>query len=154
MPIVAVQFELLDGVRDPRIDQVKAILREHNYTTNPAFMADAREPVPLVVIGSTRDEAVVGGLIGETRGRWARIHIMGVQPELRRSGVGRTLLRAAEAEARRRRCDRIYLETMSNQAPAFYEACGYAQRCALDDWDSHGHTKLVFTKQLVAESSA
>ena len=141
---------------DPRIAQIKTILREHNVAKNPVFMAEleASEPVPLIVIGSTRSGALAGGVIGETRGRWARIHIMGVQVELRRSGVGRTLLGAAEAEARRRGCERIFLETLSYQAPAFYEACRYAQRCALDDWDSHGHTKFVFTKELVAEPSS
>jgi GNAT superfamily N-acetyltransferase len=73
---------------------------------------------------------------------------MAVQRELRRSGTGRALLQAAEAEAKRRGCDRVFVETMSHQAPAFYARCGYTLRCTLDDWDSHGHAKHIYVREL------
>ena len=47
-----------------------------------------------------------------------------------------------------RGCDRVFLDTMDYQGPQFYEACGYARRCELQDWDSHGHSKFIYVKEL------
>ena len=148
--MTSIDIVLHADLKDARLDDVRAILRAHNLETNPVFMRQAQvsPPKPLVVIGSTPEGTVAGGLIGATRGRWFKLDIMGVRQELRRTGLGSRLLRAAETEAAARGCDRVYLETMEHQAPAFYAACGYEQRCKLDDWDSHGHAKHVFVKHL------
>ena len=37
---------------------------------------------------------------------------------------------------------------MSYQAPEFYERLGYHVVGRIPDWDSHGHDKLYFTKDL------
>jgi GNAT superfamily N-acetyltransferase len=150
--MASVDFVLHQDLGDARIDEVRAILRAHNVETNPAFMREleASPATPLVVLGLTLQGSVAGGLIGATRGRWLKIDIMGVRPELRREGVGSEMLQAAEVAAAARGCDRVYLETMEHQAPAFYAACGYERRCELDDWDSHGHAKHIYVKQLRA----
>lgn len=135
---------------DARMDEVRAILREHNREANPDFMRELETSpaVPLVVFGLTERGEVAGGLIGETRGRWFKVHIVAVRRDRRRGGVGSRILRAAESEAIARGRDRVFLETLVYQAPEFYEACGYARRCELADWDSHGHAKFIYVKEL------
>lgn len=145
-------FEIVvQGDKDaPRLDEVRALLRAHNLETNPAFMRayEKSGPAPLSIVCLAGDGSVAGGLLGETLGRWLRVSIMAVRRDCRRQGLGTRILRAAELEARSRACDRAYLDTMDYQGPAFYEACGYARRCELEDWDSHGHTKFFYTKEL------
>ena len=131
---------------DPRLDEVRGMLRAHNLERNPEFMTS--EAVPLSVVGLTEAGEVVGGLIGQTRGRWLRVDIMAVRRDLRRRGFGRHILNAAESEARARGCEQVFLDTLDYQGPQFYEACGYARRCELPDWDSYGHAKLIYVKVL------
>jgi GNAT superfamily N-acetyltransferase len=148
--MASVEIVLHEDLGDARLDQVRAILRAHNLEANPAFMREleASPATALVVVGLMVDGTVAGGLIGATRGRWLKVDIMGVRSELRRNGVGSRLLIAAEMAAAARGCERVYLETMDHQAPSFYAACGYVLRCELDDWDSHGHAKHIYVKQL------
>ena len=148
--MVAIDIVLRRDLDDSRLEDVRAILRAHNLETNPVFWQelDVSPPVPLIVIGLAPDRNVAAGLIGETRGCWFKISIMAVRRDLRRTGVGSRMLKAAESEAISRGCDRAFLETMDYQGPLFYEACGYARQCELVDWDSHGHAKYVYTKNL------
>jgi GNAT superfamily N-acetyltransferase len=138
--------------REPRLDEVRGMLRAHNHENNALFMQELETypAVPLIVLGFTADGSVAGGLIGESRGRWLRVNIMAVRRDCRRKGLGRQILTAAESEAISRACDRAFLETMDYQGPAFYESSGYARRCELADWDSHGHAKYIYTKALGA----
>lgn len=45
----------------------------------------------------------------------------------RADGWGGRILRAAEAEARRRGCDRVAVSSFMFQAPGFYQRHGYAE---------------------------
>jgi ribosomal-protein-alanine N-acetyltransferase len=67
-----------------------------------------------------------GGLI--TIGETAQILTVGVLPAARRRGVGRLLVRALVAEARRRRASEVLLEVREDNQPAqrLYAAEGFA----------------------------
>ena len=56
------------------------------------------------------------------------VHDLGVRPEYRGRGVGRTLLAAVEAEAERRGACKVTLEVLSGNEPAkaLYAAVGFA----------------------------
>lgn len=147
---MAIEIVVRKDPDDPRLDEVRAMLRAHNLEANPVFMRELETSlaVSLVATASSVDGRVVGGLIGETQGRWFKVQIMAVHTTHRRAGLGTRILRAAESEARARGCDRVFLDTLDYQGPEFYESCGYTRRCELEDWDSHGHTKLIYVKEL------
>ncbi len=112
-------------------------------------------PCDLVV--TVRDEAgrVVGGLVGDTFVGWLQVHALWVGDALRGQGVGRALLRAAEEEALRRGCTQVFLETLSFQAPAFYEKLGYTVSSTLDGFPSGGaRHAMVKTLDVPARSDA
>jgi GNAT superfamily N-acetyltransferase len=86
---------------------------------------------PLAVFA--RDgEAIVAGLAGETYSGWLFIKYLWVSDALRRKGVGRELIAAAEHRAAERGCHSAWVDTFSFQAPGFYQKLGYAPFGELD----------------------
>jgi GNAT superfamily N-acetyltransferase len=79
----------------------------------------------LFVFARAAGGAVLGGAIGRSWGQCCELEQLWVAEEQRRQGLGRELLRHFEAEARRRACTLVYLDTWSFQAPRFYEKLGY-----------------------------
>lgn len=97
------------------------------------------------------DQTVVGGLLGETYWGWLHIQILWISDSLRHQGHGTALLAAAEQEAIRRGCHHAYLDTLSFQAPTFYEKNGYTRFGALQDMP-RGHTRYFLQKELPSPS--
>ena len=78
-----------------------------------------------LLITAPGDATVRGGLWGQSR--WGAFYVdMLVVPEgLRRTGLGTSLMKRAEAEARRRGCHLMWLDTYAFQARPFYERLGF-----------------------------
>ena len=135
----------------PGCDLVRQWLREHNGAVNPAFMEKLHQPEhsskPLILLTHANDN-VVGGLMAETQLSWLRISIMSVHPEWRSKGIGAALLAEAEQLAIARDCKHAYVDTMDYQAPQFYLSHGFEIVGQIPDWDSHGHSKMYFSKHL------
>ena len=91
---------------------------------------------------------VVGGLIGKTARGWLVIDLLFVPETLRRSGVGRRMMDAAEAEAVRRGCRHARVSTYSFQAPGFYPKLGYEVYGVLDDYP--GEIRSYFLQKHLA----
>jgi len=87
------------------------------------------------------------GLYGWTWGGCGYIDLLWVQDGQRSRGLGTRLLAAAEAEIRRRGCDRVALSTHSFQAPGFYARFGYTE-CGRTPGYPHGHDDIHLMKQL------
>ena len=68
----------------------------------------------------------MGGAQGWAALGWLHIEILWLREDLRGEGLGRQVLEATEAEAKRRGCKFSKLETFSFQAPEFYKKNGYA----------------------------
>jgi hypothetical protein len=64
-----------------------------------------------------------------------------------RIAVGDADASLAEAEIRRRGCDRVALNTHSFQAPDFYARFGYTE-CGRTPGYPHGHDDIHLVKQL------
>jgi GNAT superfamily N-acetyltransferase len=97
-----------------------------------------------------RDEAgtIVAGAIGHTWGEAGELRQVWVAERLRGRGVGRRLMREAEAEALRRGCRQIVLTTHSFQAPEFYRKLGFEVVLEILDCP-RGHSHLTLRKRLV-----
>ncbi len=133
------------------VEQVKTWLRDHNVGAVPDLWdkldRPAHGPRPLFVEARQAGQ-LVGGLIASTEFAWLKIDVMSVAPEHRRRGIGAAMLASAEEEGHSRGCRHVYVDTMSYQAPGFYEKQGYTRVGFLEDWDSHGHDKSFFRKPL------
>ncbi len=103
--------------------------------------------VPLAVL--LRDDAgtMLGGLLGHTSGGWLIVDVLWLPAELRGGGLGARLMADGEAEARRRGCIGVHLNTGSFQAPGFYERLGYEVCGVIDDFPRR-HKRITFSKRL------
>ena len=97
-----------------------------------------------------RDDAgvIVAGLHGWTWCGACQVQTLWVRQDLRRQGYGQRLLAAAEQEARARGCDRLFLDTLSFQAPLFYQKLGYEILHVLDDRPRRPHKLYHLQKAL------
>ena len=89
----------------------------------------------------------LGGAIGASYYGWLFISLLHLPAGMRRQGLGRRIMAAAEAEARRRGCVGIRLDTFSFQAPGFYEKLGFSRIGTLAD-DPPGHARHFLSKTL------
>jgi GNAT superfamily N-acetyltransferase len=146
------QVTLVDSLNATERAAIERPFAEYNRRQNSAFWIARESPInavrPLNVFARSSNGDAIGGLIGETQFAWLKIALMSVEPTMRMRGVGRRIIETAEAEAVRRGCRYVYVDTMDYQAPKFYERLGYQLVGRIDDWDSHGHSKLFFTKAI------
>jgi predicted GNAT family N-acyltransferase len=89
---------------------------------------DGRDPEATHVV-AVDGERVIGTCRLLYRGRAARLGRLAVEPNRRRQGVGRAILREAERLARADGADRISLHAQSH-AKSLYARDGYAERGA------------------------
>ncbi|MDC0435493.1 GNAT family N-acetyltransferase [bacterium] len=82
---------------------------------------------PLSIYSRTNDDVIIGGLIGVSYGNWLHVHEFWVSEEHRGKSVGSRILHTAEAEAIRRNCIGVTLDTYSFQALQFYLTRGYEE---------------------------
>jgi GNAT superfamily N-acetyltransferase len=109
--------------------------------------AGPSESRPLWIIARDAEGHMLGGLRGQTAWRWLFVAWLWVDEAWRRQGLGATLLRAAEDEARRRGCIGAYVDTYSFQAPGFYARQGYTAFGRLEDMPPGG-SRTWFAKRL------
>jgi GNAT superfamily N-acetyltransferase len=93
------------------------------------------------------DGGLQAGIYGWTWGGCGYIDLLWVRDEQRGKGMGARLLAAAEAEIRRRGCDRVALNTHSFQAPGFYARLGYAE-CGRTPGYPRGYDDIHLVKLL------
>lgn len=147
------EFRSVAALDEAEREAISFYLRGYNRAHNAAFYQARDLPEnavrPLNFLAYDAAGTIVGGLIGETQFLWLKISVIAVAEHARRRGVGRRLVELAEQEAKGRGCRYAYVDTLDYQAPDFYRKLGYRIAGTLENWDSHGHAKLLFTKQLV-----
>ena len=121
-------------------------IREALNQFNCAHVGDDGH-TPLHLIEYDADGSIIGGLLGGTYWGWMYIDILWVREDHRRQGVGSRLLTEAEKEAMRRGCHHVHVDTMSWQAPKFYQKHGYEVIGVLPDIPS-GNQKYLLMKEL------
>jgi GNAT superfamily N-acetyltransferase len=108
-------------------------LRRRLYAFNTARTGvdDGR----LLVLDVTDDNGtLIGGVFGWTWGGTCFVDLLFVDERHRRQGVGRSVMRAVEQEARERGCHQIVLATHDFQAPDFYARLGFVEVGRITDY--------------------
>lgn len=98
-----------------------------------------------VIRGKNGD--MIAGIAGWTWAGACEITQLWVRENLRKSGIGKKLLRAAEEEAKSKGCSIVLVRTYSFQAPSFYESCGYKTGHVIDNFPD-GYLYYSLTKVL------
>jgi len=134
-----------DLTSQPSAEEEKAI-RDALWQFNAAA-GHPRDRQGLTLLLRDAAGTVVGGLLGATGWGWLYIENLAVPEALRGAGWGRKLVQAAEAEARRRGCTGMRLDTYSFQARGFYERLGFGVVGQIEDCPP-GQTRFSMTKRL------
>ena len=122
-------------------DAVLTPLIAHNEA-----QAGATGYLPLAVTVRAADGTVVGGLAGYVLYRYLFVELLALGPA-RGKGLGRQVMALAEAEARRRDCLGIWLDTFTFQAPGFYAKLGFKEFGRISGYPP-GHDRIYLLKRL------
>lgn len=117
-------------------------VRDHNLAATGLPVAD-----DLLALVRNEQGAIDGGIHGWAWGGTAEVDLLWVHESVRGRGLGASLLRAFEAEAGRRGCTQVVLETFEFGPRGFYERRGYTEVGRTDGYPA-GHTHLVLRKRL------
>jgi N-acetylglutamate synthase-like GNAT family acetyltransferase len=126
--------ERMGGQPRPMTDDYAAVVRTHQATV------------------AERDGQIVGLLVLRVTDEGFLVDNVAVDPSYQGTGVGRTLLELAEAEARRAGFDSIYLYTnaMMTENQALYARIGYVEY----DRRARGGTTVVYMRKELEPRSA
>ena len=145
-------------VREARPRDLDAIARLENelFETDRVSRRSLREFLRAPhgpVIAATIDDELAGYILVSLRkgARALRIYSLAVDARFARRGVGRALLQACEAYARRHRRAAITLEVRYDNvaAMALYESCGFRQFGEHARYYADGATALRYEKPLL-----
>ena len=97
------------------------------------------------------DDALAGFLCGfrsQTFDDEAYIHFVGVSPDYRAAGLGRTLYERFFAAIAPRTTVRCVTGTVNEHSIAFHEAMGFAVDRVDENYDGRGRARVLFVKTL------
>ena len=140
------QFEVTKEVQPDSRDAVANGLRAFNRL----HLGDY-DWVPLDVYVRDCNGNIIGGLIGDIALGWLSIHALWVAEDLRGLGLGTRILEAAEAAAIEDGCRAAILDTLSFQAPAFYEKRGYTLIGVVENYRG-GSQRVFMQKRLLPDT--
>jgi putative acetyltransferase len=132
--LVMADEDILIGIEQPRTAEIAALLRERDEYFDALYAREPRVPNPIdvgrpdIVFFTARVSGALAGCgaLVEHQG-YGELKRFYVRPSFRGHGLGRRLLRAVEAEAVRRQCPTLRLETGTLQPEAIemYRSGGY-----------------------------
>lgn len=133
------------------IEALEGFLAERIYEFNSAATGcfDGQS------FGATRrDELgnVVAGITGYTWGGCCHVSYLWVSEAHRGHGVGASLLKHAESQAKLKGCSVAILSSHSFQSPAFYIHHGYQPKAVIEDHPP-GHSSVFLTKSLANDDA-
>src|SRR5262249_43520889 len=113
------EIRIVDEAADGDVHELEAAVIEFNMTTT-----GYRDGRSLSCFLRDASGQLFAGIDGFTWGGYARVESLWVDEPRRGDGLGSRLLLAAEAEAARRGCRSMTLDTHEFQAPDFYARLG------------------------------
>jgi ribosomal protein S18 acetylase RimI-like enzyme len=99
--------------------------------------APLQDVVALSCFARSPTGTVIGGAIGRRWGSCCELQQLWVNPDYRRSGIGRQLVQEFQHRAELRGCKTFYLETFSFQAPSLYLSLGYETKLELQGFPAN-----------------
>ena len=114
------KIEVLNHPDKQIFEQLVDGVRSYNFEHMGDETASA-----LAVISRDESGRIVGGVSGRTIYKQFLIEVAWVSQEFRGSGLGQSLMQRAEAEAKTRGCLAAQVDTLSFQAPGFYQKLGF-----------------------------
>ncbi|MBS4695028.1 GNAT family N-acetyltransferase [Aeromonas allosaccharophila] len=105
-------------------DEIFNVLVDNLRQFNFKKMGEERSQPLMVIIRNDNDE-IVGGIAGRTIYHQFLIEVLWVHDDKRGLGLGIQLMEIAELEAKKRGCIAAQVDTLSFQAPRFYEKMGF-----------------------------
>jgi ribosomal protein S18 acetylase RimI-like enzyme len=94
------------------------------------------------------DGEIIGRIVGYIHWDHLQVDLFCVNDDVQSKGIGSILLGHMEEIARAENCHYVLLETMSFNAPRFYEKHGYQVLAAIADSPVVGETRFFFKKDL------
>lgn len=92
---------------------------------------------------------LVGGLVGLLYWNALYVDLLWVSARSRKDGIGRSLMREAEARARKAKKELVFLNTYSFQAPGFYRKLGFREFGRINRYP-RGAARIFLVKRLRA----
>ena len=136
--------ELISG-KEPNPEDIRFLEeRLYEFNVQATGISDGRF---LSAFMRAADGSLIGGAFGWTWGGTCYVRYLFVSENLRRKGLGTTLMRAVENEANSRGCQQIVLETHDFQAPDFYQKLGFEVVGRVPDYP-RGHQYMTLVKRL------
>lgn len=126
--------------------QIVQMLEEEIYKHNSVKINRSDGAIFSRVIKDENGE-IIAGVTGWTWAGACEITLLWVHENLRKRGIGKLLLRAAEEEARSKKCSAILVRSYSFQAPQFYERHGFQTEHIMDNFPK-GFRYYILTKQI------
>jgi ribosomal protein S18 acetylase RimI-like enzyme len=127
--------------RTSEADQLVAGVRRYNETRIGPSHA-----MPLTVLARSDDGMLVGGVSGRTAYGHFLIEVAWGDERFRGQTLGRQLMQAAEQEAGNRGCVAAQVDTLSFQAPGFYQKLGFEVVGTVDNYPE-GHSRYFLLKR-------
>lgn len=124
------------------VEQIRQALREFNQQR-----VGYRDDTSFAVFLRAAQSELKGGVLCYTLWQWLTIDWLWLDETVRGQGFGSRLLSLAEEEGRKRGCLHSYVETLSFQAPEFYQKQGYVIFGELQDFPA-GHSRFFLRKKL------
>lgn len=112
-----------------------------------------REEAPFSLALRDVGGALQGGLNGVVHWRWLYIRHLWVAPEWRSQGFAKSLIAAAEREARARGAIGAYIDTFDPAVAGFYERQGYIRCGEIADFPP-GAQRIYLSKRLASSESS
>ncbi|MDD2324884.1 MAG: GNAT family N-acetyltransferase [Alphaproteobacteria bacterium] len=140
-----VSFEVSDTISDQDLSALRRGISEHVLAQGVPPLTDT----PLSIFKYDDHRNVVAGLVGYTFWNWLYVDYLWVAAAIRKTGLGRALMEAAEEEAEKRGCIGVYLWTHPFSASTFCSQLGYQKFVVIDDLPI-GHKCIGFMKRLVS----
>jgi ribosomal protein S18 acetylase RimI-like enzyme len=141
-----IEVEIKQADYDEIKNWVDHQLQLNTEEKRPAFADRKIRPISFAMYDDQGH--VIGGAAAEFHWNALHVSLLGVSKEFRIKGVGSKLIKRIEQEARANQCDMVLLETMSYQAPLFYQKLGFQIIGRIGDYPAKGECQYILQKML------